>query len=485
MIVILSNTTLDGNFSGPPGFENPGQGGGISITGPGSNVTLDGSTLSNNEAFLQGGGIWVDDGSSATILNSTISNNTANGEEAKDGGGGIFNNGGDIIIGDTTITGNTANQGFGTGGAIHNANDGTAFIVDTIFEDNEAFEGGAIQTLNGKTSISFGSSFTGNTATTGPGDITVPVIAFGFDPGETNSGFGASDTLLGFGGEDVLSGQGGANWIDGGDSNDTLTGGDNSDILIGGPGNDLLGGRDLTNTTNDGSGFVDWMFGGPGNDSFVGGDGQNVIVGGTGDDDVRVTHQSFVLLDDIDPGGIPVHDPAGRDTITQDVNFFWDQNNFGEVHQLSEGAGTNSTVIGSMFNGELIGNGQDNVIFGRGGSDTYRAGDGIDYLSFNTLGLDDANSYVGVDGVNTVIVEQRMTGAVSYDIVFDFEVGKDKADVSAYAAVNGLTSGADVIDRAFNDGIGNSYVVLGDGFDYLYFINVLAENLNPGDFIID
>ncbi|MGD9884092.1 MAG: hypothetical protein AB7U95_28675, partial [Reyranella sp.] len=80
----------------------------------------------------------------------------------------------------------------------------------------------------------------------------------------------------------------------------------------------------------------------------------------------------------------------------------------------------------------MIGNSGTNIMFSRGGSDTYRAGDGIDWISLSTLGLTDGNSYAGVDGFNTIIVDQRTTGPFSYDIIYDFDAGKDRIDVSAY-----------------------------------------------------
>ena len=53
----------------------------------------------------------------------------------------------------------------------------------------------------------------------------------------------------------------------------------------------------------------------------------------------------------------------------------------------SSGAGT--TIVGSIFSGTLIGNSGTNIIFGLGGADTYRAGDGIDFMTLSLLGLTD------------------------------------------------------------------------------------------------
>ena len=48
-------------------------------------------------------------------------------------------------------------------------------------------------------------------------------------------------------------------------------------------------------------------------------------------------------------------------------------------------ATTETTIIGSMFSNQMIGNAGNNVLFGRGSSGTYRAGNGIDYISRRRL----------------------------------------------------------------------------------------------------
>jgi hypothetical protein len=137
-----------------------------------------------------------------------------------------------------------------------------------------------------------------------------------------------------------------------------------------------------------------------------------------------------------------------------------------------------------VFSNFVVGNSKTNVLFGRGGADTYIAGDGVDFISLSLLGLTDENAYAGVDGVNTVIVEQRSSGETSYDIVFEFESGKDRIDLSDYSAVNGLTTGADVLARGVDDGAGNSYYVLGDGLDYLYMVGLEVAEMNAADFLV-
>ena len=120
----------------------------------------------------------------------------------------------------------------------------------------------------------------------------------------------------------------------------------------------------------------------------------------------------------------------------------------------------------------------------RQAENTYRPGDGTDYISLSNLGLTNQNAYVGVDGHNTIIVDPRNSGANSYDIVYEFDPARDKIDVSHYLGAHNYTSAAQVLALAVNDGSGNVYFALGDGFDYLYLIGLQKADLNTGDFIV-
>ena len=68
----------------------------------------------------------------------------------------------------------------------------------------------------------------------------------------------------------------------------------------------------------------------------------------------------------------------------------------------------------------------------------------------------------------------------SYDIVFEFEVGKDRVDLTDF----GLESTNDLLARGVDDGIGNSYFILGDGFDYFYMVGLEPGDLDEADFIV-
>ena len=105
----LTNSTVSGNFAG-------GDSGGIndSSSGPGNIVTINGSTIVNNRASSNFGGIYTD-GTSTTILkirNSIVANNT--GGQAPDIGGQIESQGYNLFKNTT----GTAITGITTGNII-------------------------------------------------------------------------------------------------------------------------------------------------------------------------------------------------------------------------------------------------------------------------------------------------------------------------------------------------------------------------------
>ena len=132
--VDLIDSTIDtnGGTDGEPNTPyNTHRGGGIYVYG--GILTITGSTISANEAY-SGGGIYMTNGSPAiTVLNSTISGNSA-----ETSGGGVFVEVGDATFNNTTVTGNraTAVEGYnGDGGGIYNQG-GAVTVRNTILAGN-------------------------------------------------------------------------------------------------------------------------------------------------------------------------------------------------------------------------------------------------------------------------------------------------------------------------------------------------------------
>lgn len=173
----------------------------------GGTAVLNGVTISNNsnnaQAFLGGGGLFIN-GNGATIINCLITNNstTANG-------GGIRNGGGKATIINTTISGNTSNGG---GGGIDAVDGGlAAFIaINVTITGNRAGFGGGVLRENGpmkfKNSIIAGNFLLNGTT---PDDISGDVDASssfnligvggsgGLTNGVNNNQVGVADPRLG------------------------------------------------------------------------------------------------------------------------------------------------------------------------------------------------------------------------------------------------------------------------------------------------
>ncbi|MAP55595.1 MAG: hypothetical protein CL605_11900, partial [Altibacter sp.] len=152
-ILTLNGITMSGNTAGVDiglgTMANPGNGGALHLSGT-TNANITGSTISNNQAALEGGGLWNNAGT-MVVSSTTVSGNTAQGDAADDGGGGIFNNGGTLtLVGNSVlISNNTASGTSGSGGGIFST-DGTVTMGQAIIEDNSANRaGGGIELING------------------------------------------------------------------------------------------------------------------------------------------------------------------------------------------------------------------------------------------------------------------------------------------------------------------------------------------------
>lgn len=124
-VEVISNTT----------GANPGNGGGLHITGAGSALVSTSSVLSNT-ASAEGGGLWNSATGRLVVDRSTLSNNTANGVAADQGGGAIHNDGGELSVSNSTVSGN---QSAAAGGGLNNL--GTAALINVTIYENSAITG--------------------------------------------------------------------------------------------------------------------------------------------------------------------------------------------------------------------------------------------------------------------------------------------------------------------------------------------------------
>jgi hypothetical protein len=157
----VSNSVVSGN-SGGGLFNDVNFGPNNPVVGFGS-MTVSDSIISDNS----GPGVW--NYSFLTILDSTLSGNSAG--QALDGGGirsGTFKAPGGVTVINSTISGNSASGG---GGGIANIYGGVTIVNSTISGDS-AGEGGGIANYSGGVQVS-NSTMSGNSAGSGGGIYNV------------------------------------------------------------------------------------------------------------------------------------------------------------------------------------------------------------------------------------------------------------------------------------------------------------------------
>jgi len=175
----LTNCTLSGNSATSTALQ--GNGGGIYVN-PGASLTLTNCTLSGNSANVSGkirinsggGGICFF-GDNLTINGSTFTNNYVVNPYNADNyvsGGGICFFGGTLTVNDSTFSGDSAGPG-AFGGGIE-VDGGTNTINNSTFSGNSAIEGGGIDVEDGTLTINdstFSGNFTFTSAVDGGGGI--------------------------------------------------------------------------------------------------------------------------------------------------------------------------------------------------------------------------------------------------------------------------------------------------------------------------
>ncbi len=162
----LADVTMTNNDAGT----NPGNGGGLHITGAGMS-TVTGGIVRRNTA-VEGGGLWCATTCTMTVTGTAVQNNVATGGSlATKGGGGLFNLGTMTVV-DATIGNNAATSTDGTlgsGGGILNVG-GTLTVTGGMLQNNQAARaGGGIESNVGTVTLT-NVAFLGNTTGPSPGN---------------------------------------------------------------------------------------------------------------------------------------------------------------------------------------------------------------------------------------------------------------------------------------------------------------------------
>jgi Ca2+-binding RTX toxin-like protein len=233
-------------------------------------------------------------------------------------------------------------------------------------------------------------------------------------------GSAGADMLRGSSFDNDLRGQAGADTINGGGGNDTLLGGAGDDVLEGAQGNDqMLGGQGHDN-----------LRGGRGSDTLVGGVGNDTINGGESPDDMDfVSYYNAATGVHIDlglDGPLGALGAAAGDRIV-----------FGSIEGVF-GTGFADIVLGDIQNNVLFGGAGDDRIQGRKGNDVIKGNEGNDTL----MGGMDVDTLEGGGG------DDLLTGGVGAhdrfvfldndgnDWITDFTRHEDWIDMTQMNAVN-------------------------------------------------
>jgi hypothetical protein len=141
----LVNSTVSGNTASD-GTDPNAYGGGILSTGP---LVIRNSTVSGNTSGGDGGGIYMRGSNPLTIENSTIANNASTANGPDDEGGGLWNYEGSTDIKSATITGNRVGGSRGVGGGVYTAGDNPTTIVNSIVASNSGTVGNDLYLVHG------------------------------------------------------------------------------------------------------------------------------------------------------------------------------------------------------------------------------------------------------------------------------------------------------------------------------------------------
>lgn len=179
---MLHTSMVRNDVNGTAGAPNPGNGGGLHVSGS-ATITIANGIITGNSAASEGGGLWNQAGSTLTVVDSLIFRNEARGNDATNGGGGIFNNGGIVIVtgSSTTISNNFASGTAGSGGGIFNDVGGTVTVTDAKILSNVANRaGGGIEAVAGTTTNLTNVLLSMNNTGVAPDSVAAPGNGGGF-----------------------------------------------------------------------------------------------------------------------------------------------------------------------------------------------------------------------------------------------------------------------------------------------------------------
>lgn len=187
----VAGATFTNNNATGGDTDNPDQGGGAFYANTAGGVLdISDSTFDGNSAngdISSGGAIFVNEGATLTLSNSTLSNNTAN----RAGGAIELRDGSSATLDQVDAAMNTANTtaggGGGNGGVVHVSGAAAVDVTGGLYANNTAVEGGAFWNNQGEMSFDgvsiVGNEATGDDASQGGGGIFAETNDAGADSG--------------------------------------------------------------------------------------------------------------------------------------------------------------------------------------------------------------------------------------------------------------------------------------------------------------
>ena len=233
-----------------------------------SDIEVFNSVFIANQSNNSGGGISIENSSTATISGSTFRNN-----HAVYGGAIEVLNNSDVTITNSTISGNSASV---SGGGIDVYDNSTLKVVDSVITGNSSDFGGGIASYDGTSDITLTDTVVTDNALTNLEGDSFTIIStedldsdiFGDSEDNAIEGDELDNHIKGYGGDDTIFGGEGDDTVKGNGGDDILYGDRGDDRLIGGAGDDIF---------IDGEGFNVFK-GGEGSDLFIIGEGTNRII---------------------------------------------------------------------------------------------------------------------------------------------------------------------------------------------------------------
>jgi YD repeat-containing protein len=318
------------------------------------------------------------------------------------------------------------------------------------------------------------------------------------------------DVLTGTPSADSISGLEGADWVNGDEGDDTLSGGFGNDTLSGGAGDDILNG-DAGGDSLSGEAGDDQLFGGEGGDTLHGGQGDDRLDGGAGNDALTGGEGSDTYVfgrgsgndtlnnyaeseywrstqgipgtstDTVEMTGLRLSDVGFRRENDDLIVYLKDspdslriQHHFATVNSFYPFAVQRFSFADGVDVGfdyvtqatEVTG-AEDDVIWGRHGSDQISGGEGADSINGGS-GDDLLDGGAGNDSIEGGAGQDTLSGGSGNDYLVggaddDFLYGGEGADTIYGSAGNDRIDGGSG-DDGLQGGQGSDTYVFGRGY---------------------